>query len=72
MYEKARAIINEKYGSINKLSKAIGVESSDLYAGFAGTKTLFPKYKKLIADALNEDEAALFQEVENDKARVNG
>lgn len=62
MYEKARAIINDKYGSINKLAKFIEVESSDLYAAFAGNKPLYPKYKALIACALNEDIETLFQE----------
>lgn len=60
MYELARLIINEKYGSINKLSKEIGVEAANLYAGFKGTKPLFPKYKKLIAEALEADEKTLF------------
>lgn len=62
MYEIARAKINAKYGSINRLAKIIKVEACDLYAGFAGTKSLYPKYKRLIAEALNEDEATLFEE----------
>lgn len=60
MYERTRALINAKYGSINRLAKYIGVEANDLYAGFKGTKTLYPKYKRLIAEALNEDAADLF------------
>lgn len=63
MYEKAREKINTKYGSINKLAKSIGVEACDLYAGFKGTKSLYPRYKQLIANALGEDEEALFGEV---------
>ena len=63
MYENVRKRINTQYGSINKLAKVIGVEACDLYAGFKGTKTLYPRYKRLIAEALNEDAADLFGEV---------
>lgn len=63
MYENVRKRINTQYGSINKLAKVIGVEACDLYAGFKGTKTLYPRYKRLIAEALNEDAAVLFGEV---------
>lgn len=62
MYGKVRNKINKRYGSINKLAKIIGVEACDLYAGFAGSKPLYPKYKRLIAEALNEDAADLFGE----------
>lgn len=62
MYERVRKRINAQYGSINKLSKVIGVEAGDLYAGFKGTKVLYPKYKKLIAQALNADACELFGE----------
>lgn len=62
MYELARLLINEKFGSIYKLSKVIGVENGILYAGFKGTKPLFPKYKRLIAEALGADEKTLFGE----------
>lgn len=62
MYEFARLIIEERFGSINKMAKTIGVEACDLYAGFKGTKTLYPKYKRLIAEALETDEKTLFGE----------
>lgn len=61
MYERARKRINAKYGSINKLAKHIGVEACDLYAGFKGTKPMYPKYRKLIAEALGEPEESLFK-----------
>lgn len=64
MYENVRKQINTQYGSINKLAKIIGVEACDLYAGFKGTKTLYPRYKRLIAEALNEDACDLFGEVQ--------
>jgi len=60
MYEMVRQKINAKYGSINKLAKHIGVEACDLYSGFKGTKELYPKYKRLIAEALDEDMEQLF------------
>ena len=60
MYDDVRAKINAKYGSINKLAKVMGVQAGDLYQGFAGTAPLFPKYKRLIAEALEEDTEALF------------
>lgn len=62
MYELARMVINQRFGSINKLAKVIGVEACDLYSGFKGTKPLFPKYKRLIAEALETDEKTLFGE----------
>lgn len=60
MYDMVKQMIKDKYGSINKLSKVIGVEAGDLYAGFKGTKVLYPKYMQLIADALGEDVAHIF------------
>ena len=62
MYEAAKKKIIGKYGSINKLSHAIGVTAADLYCAFNGSKPMYPKYRKLIAEALGEDEAALFSE----------
>lgn len=64
MYELARRMINEQYGSINKLAKHIGCEAGDLYAGFKGTKTLYPRYRHLIAEALGVDERRIFPKVE--------
>lgn len=64
MYSIARTKVEERFGSVNRLAKRIGVASCDLYCGFAGTKPLYPKYKRLIAEALGEDEATLFAEVE--------
>lgn len=60
MYAKAKKLIEKKYGSINKLAKVINVESGDLYCAFKGTKPMHPKYRKLIAEALNEDVVSLF------------
>lgn len=61
MYESVKAKVNEKYGSINKLARALGIQSGDFYSAFAGTKPMYPKYKKLIADALGEDAEELFR-----------
>ena len=63
MYQKAKDRALKQYGSINRLALSIGVNSADLYTAFNGTKPMYPKYKKLIAEALGEDEAALFEEV---------
>ena len=60
MFENVRSKVNTKYGSINKLSKALGIASADLYMAFAGTKPMYPKYRRLIAEALGEDEDTLF------------
>lgn len=62
MYKEVRRKIEAKYGSINKLAKIIGVEACDLYSAFAGTKPMYPKYKRLIAEALDKDEDHLFKE----------
>jgi hypothetical protein len=60
MYETARQMINEQFGSINKIAKYIGCEAGDLYAGFKGTKTLYPKYRRLIAEALGKNVKDVF------------
>lgn len=65
MYETIREKINSQFGSINKLSKIINVESCDLYSAFKGNKPLYPKYKRLIAEALGEDVSTLFTEEES-------
>lgn len=62
MYKEVRRKIEAKYGSINKLAKIIGVEACDLYSAFAGTKPMYPKYKRLIAEALDKDADNLFRE----------
>lgn len=63
MYQKAKDRALHRYGSINRLALTIGVNSPDLYAAFNGSKPMYPKYRRLIAEALGEDEAALFGEV---------
>lgn len=62
MYENVKRKAIKKYGSINKLSMAIGVTNVDLYNAFGGKKPMYPKYKRLIAEALNEDIHALFDQ----------
>lgn len=62
MYGKVKKKIEKKYGSVNRLAKVIGVEACDLYTAFAGTKPMYPKYRRLIADALGEDVTVLFRE----------
>lgn len=62
MYKDVRSKIEAKYGSINRLAKVIGVEACDLYSAFAGTKPMYPKYKRLIAEALDKDADHLFRE----------
>lgn len=62
MYSKVREKIEKKYGSINRLAKIIDVASCDLYSAFSGHKPLYPKYKRLIASALDEDVSELFKE----------
>lgn len=64
MYQKAKNRVLHRYGSINRLALSIGVNSADLYAAFNGTKPMYPKYRRLIANALGEDETKLFEEVQ--------
>ena len=67
MYESVRAKIENKYGSILKLSKLLGIASNDLYCAFNGTKQMFPKYKVLIAAALGEEVEDLFFDANESK-----
>lgn len=60
MYDNVKQKVIEKYGSINKLSLAIGITNVDLYCAFKGTKPMYPKYKRRIAKALGEDIESLF------------
>lgn len=62
MYQEIRKKIVKKYGSLYRLAIEIGVNSPDIYAAFSGTKPMYPKYKRLIADALGENVTALFEE----------
>ena len=62
MYTAVRRKIEAQYGSINKLAKVIGVEACDLYSAFTEKKPMYPKYKRLIAEALNEAVTNLFSE----------
>lgn len=62
MYEKVRQKVIEKYGSINKLAKVIDVSAQDLYCAFNGKKPFFPKWRMLVASALEEDESIVFPE----------
>ena len=64
MYKRTRHMIEKQYGSINRLAKALQISPCDMYCAFAGTKPMYPKYKRLIAEALGEDESTLFTEAE--------
>lgn len=65
MYQKVKDKALKQYGSINRLALRIGVSSADLYTAFNGTKPMYPKYRKLIAEALGEDEVTLFEEAQS-------
>lgn len=62
MFDRARALVELEYGSINRLAKAINVAPGDLYQAFNGKRPMFPKWRRLIAEALGEAEAELFAE----------
>lgn len=62
MYDKVRQKIVEKYGSINKLAKAIDVAACDLYSAFGGKKPFYPGWKQRIAVALDMTTEDLFGE----------
>lgn len=62
MYETVRQKVIERYGSINKLAKVIDVSAQDLYCAFNGKKPFFPKWRMLVANALEEDESIVFPE----------
>lgn len=64
MYELARLLVEEKFGSILKLSKVIDIDDSNLYPAFCGTKPMFPKYKSMIAEALGTDERIFETEID--------
>ena len=54
MYEVIREKIVAKYGSINKLSKVVDISAQDLYSAFNGNKPMYPKWRKMIEEALGE------------------
>lgn len=43
-----------------QLACRMNISSSDLYSALNGTKPMYPKYRKLIAEVLGKSEAELF------------
>ena len=60
MYDNVREKVVNKYGSINKLAKAIDVSAQDLYSAFNGNKPFYPKWRMLVAQAIGEEESVVF------------
>lgn len=54
MYEEIRGKIIAKYGSVNRFAKAVDMSAQDLYSAFNGNKPMYPKWRKVIEEALGE------------------
>lgn len=62
--EVKRQITEVKGVSVSKCARDIDVNQTDLCSALNGTKPMYPKYKKLIADYLGIDEEVLFPDEE--------
>ncbi len=60
MYTKLLKELKARNISKLKLAQAAGIASSDLYNALNGKKTMFPSWKKRIAEALGKAEEDLF------------
>lgn len=52
MFKELKATMNEKGISGYKLAQMTGISNSDIYQALSGKKTMYPNWKKRIADAL--------------------
>ena len=62
MYEKLKQAAHEKGISIGKLARLSDIAAPDMYSAINGNKPMYPNWRKRIADALDADEAELFEE----------
>lgn len=53
--DQLRKRIIKKFGSVSKLSKAIGISSCDISSVLNGKKPLYEKWGRLIEQALSDD-----------------
>lgn len=53
MNEKLKAEMKRQGITGYRLSKTTGINASDLYSALKGNRPMFPKWKALIAEALN-------------------
>ena len=63
MYQKLRKELSKRNMTVYRLSQITGLNQSTLYNGLR-YGCLFPKHRRLICDALNLEESALFTEEE--------
>ena len=64
MYEKLKAVLQERELSINKLSYGTRISPSDLSSSLSGKRPMFPNWKKRICAFLDLPEEDLFEEGE--------
>lgn len=67
MYTRLKEEMKRQHKTAFALSKVMGISSSDLYASIKGTRPLYPKYKRLLSEALNVPQDVLFPEEEGVK-----
>lgn len=53
-------VMRERGISIRQCAKAIGIGRPDLSSALNGRKPMYPKYRQLLSEYLNIDEALLF------------
>ena len=64
MFEKLKAEMAKQGISGNRLAMMSFMSPSDFYAAISGKKPFYPAWRKRIADALDADEADIFDDEE--------
>lgn len=61
-YEKLERVMQERRISTRRLAIEAGIVPQSLYAAFSGKVEFWPGWRKRVAEALDMDEAELFEE----------
>lgn len=70
-YKKLLSAIEDRNISVRKLALMANITPQSLYAAIHGKSFFWPGWRRRIAEALGEEESALFPEVENDEKNQN-
>ena len=61
-YEKLMKALSDRGWSKRQLAHQANIASQDLYQVLGGKRPFYPNWKKRVAEALDMDEAELFEE----------
>ena len=64
MYKKLYEVLKQKHITRYKLAKLAGIDYTNLYSALAGTRPMFPGWRKRISETLGIPESELFSDYE--------